>query len=57
LEVRDFQATGVVAFARGTPFYQIRPGKLEVQDRRIAVDKSQIDARVEEIQKVAQALL
>lgn len=26
-EVRDFQTTGVIAFAKGLPFSQVKPGK------------------------------
>jgi hypothetical protein len=26
-EVRDFQTTGVIAFAKGLPFFQVKPGK------------------------------
>ena len=48
-EVRDFQTTGVVAFARGTPFVYPRPGKLVIQGQRVAVDAAQIETRVNEI--------
>lgn len=55
-EVRDFQTTGVVAFARGTPFFRLKAGKLAVQDRRVAVDAAQIDDRVKDIKRVAARL-
>ena len=30
VDIRDFQTTGVVAFARRCPFYMLASGKLEV---------------------------
>jgi cellulose biosynthesis protein BcsQ len=55
-EVRDFQTTGVVAFARGAPFFAMAPGKLSVGDRRVAIDKMQRDERVREIKSVSDRL-
>jgi hypothetical protein len=52
-EIRDFQTTGVVAFARGTPFYRLKPGKLMVQGKRVAVDAAQIKTRKDEIHALA----
>lgn len=40
VEIRDFQTTGVVAFARGCPFYSLDTGKLEVGGRRVQVNES-----------------
>lgn len=57
LEIRDFQTTGVVAFARGTPFFALRPGKRSVGGRRIAIDASQIDDREKEIINLARKLI
>jgi cellulose biosynthesis protein BcsQ len=37
-EVRDFQTTGVVAFARGCPFYAMQSGRMVVSGRRIQVN-------------------
>jgi cellulose biosynthesis protein BcsQ len=56
LEVRDFQTTGVVAFALGKPFFALQPGKRSVSGRRIAVDRLQIDDRVKEIKALATQL-
>lgn len=39
VDVRDFQTTGVVAFARGCPFYSLPSGKLDVAGRRIQVNE------------------
>lgn len=37
VDIRDFQTTGVVAFARGCPFYSLRAGRLEILGRRVDV--------------------
>jgi cellulose biosynthesis protein BcsQ len=39
VDVRDFQTTGVVAFARGCPFYALRSGRLDVMGQRIQVNE------------------
>jgi hypothetical protein len=39
VEIRDFQTTGVVAFARGCPFYALRPGRLDVMGQRVKVNQ------------------
>jgi cellulose biosynthesis protein BcsQ len=36
-EIRDFQTTGVVANARGCPFYQLKAGRLDVLGKRVSV--------------------
>jgi len=35
VEIRDFQTTGVVAFARGCPFYSMPTGRLDVGGQRV----------------------
>jgi cellulose biosynthesis protein BcsQ len=57
LEIRDFQTTGVVAFARGTPFSALQPGRLSVGGRRIAIDASQIRDRAGEVENLARKLM
>lgn len=37
VEIRDFQTTGVVAFARGCPFYKQPSGKLNIGTQRVQV--------------------
>lgn len=37
VEIRDFQTTGVVAFARGCPFYAQPSGKLKIGTQRVQV--------------------
>lgn len=38
-EVRDFQTTGVVAFAKGTPFYNLSSGRLNINGQRVRVNE------------------
>lgn len=37
VNIRDFQTTGVVAFARGCPFYELPSGRLDVMGQRVQV--------------------
>ncbi len=37
IEVRDFQTTGVVAFAKGLPFSKLKPGKQSINGHRVQV--------------------
>ncbi len=37
IDVRDFQTTGVVANARGCPFYKLRAGRLDVLGQRVQI--------------------
>lgn len=37
VEIRDFQTTGVVAFAKGSPFSRLRPGKQNIGGHRVQV--------------------
>jgi cellulose biosynthesis protein BcsQ len=39
VDIRDFQTTGVVAFARGCPFYRLQSGRLDVMGQRIQVNE------------------
>lgn len=41
VDIRDFQTTGVVAHARGTPFYKVRSGYLQVGNQRVRVNEAQ----------------
>lgn len=38
-EVRDFQTTGVVAFAKGAPFYSLPSGRLNINGNRVRVNE------------------
>lgn len=57
VEIRDFQTTGVVAFARGCPFYQVRPGKLDVAGQRIQVNADQLEKAIEAVDGLVQRLV
>jgi cellulose biosynthesis protein BcsQ len=37
IDVRDFQTTGVVAFAKGSPFYKLSAGRLSIGGQRVQV--------------------
>lgn len=39
-EVRDFQTTGVVAFAKGCPIFCLRPGKQDIGGHRVQVKEA-----------------
>jgi len=39
VDVRDFQTTGVVAFARGCPFYCMPTGRLDIGGHRVRVNE------------------
>ena len=46
VEIRDFQTTGVVAFARGCPFYCMPTGRLDIEGHRVRVNKDYKDGCV-----------
>lgn len=48
-DVRDFQTTGVVAFARGTPFAVMPTGKLTISGHRVQVKPEYRDLALEAI--------
>lgn len=39
VDIRDFQTTGVVAFAKGCPFYSMPTGRLDVGGHRVRVNE------------------
>jgi hypothetical protein len=43
VDVRDFQTTGVVVYARGCPFYELEPGRLTVMGQRIQVNRPYLE--------------
>ena len=56
ISVRDFQTTGVVAFARGCPIHRLSAGKLEVKGRRVQVNEDQRQECVSAIKKLVSSL-
>ena len=57
VQVRDFQTTGVVAFARGCPFFALKSGKLDIGGRRVQVNAEQKRLCVDEIGRVVERLM
>src|SRR5260221_10516240 len=55
-EVRDFQTSGVVAFARGTPFATMNSGTLAVAGQRVKVNAEQLDENRKVVDKLAKRL-
>jgi hypothetical protein len=47
VDVRDFQTTGVMAFAKGTPLYNLQTGKRDVMGQRVVVNQEYKDNCVE----------
>lgn len=56
VEIRDFQTTGVVAFARGCPFYQLRSGRLDIQGRRVRVEPEYLKNCIQAMDEVVENL-
>lgn len=52
VDIRDFQTTGVVAFARGCPFYRLSSGRLDVMGQRIQVNESQRQLAVDAVDQL-----
>lgn len=52
VEARDFQTTGVVAFAKGCPFFKLQPGRITVGGQRIQVKAEYLEKCQEEIDKI-----
>jgi cellulose biosynthesis protein BcsQ len=56
VEVRDFQSTGVVAFARGLPFSRLSAGKQTIGNHRVQVNESQRQRCIEAIDELVAKL-
>lgn len=56
VSIRDFQTTGVVAFARGCPFYELKSGRLEVMGQRIQVNEEYRQKCIEAVQELVALL-
>jgi cellulose biosynthesis protein BcsQ len=56
VEIRDFQTTGVVAFARGCPFYKQPFGKLHIDGHRVQVKEDYRDKCIEAIDTLVDKL-
>ena len=56
VEVRDFQTTGVVAFAKGQPFSKVRVGKQTINGHRVQVKKEYLDHSQDAMKKLVNCL-
>ena len=56
MDVRDFQTTGVVSFARGCPFYNLPSGRLDLLGQRVQVKEDYRQNCVDNIEKLVQKL-
>jgi len=56
VDVRDFQTTGVVAFAKGQPFSHVRTGKQTVNGHRVQVKQDYLDNCVDSLEGLAKLL-
>ena len=56
LSVRDFQTTGVVAYARGCPMDQLTAGRKQLQGRRVQVNETQRQLCVDAINTIVEKL-
>lgn len=56
VDIRDFQTTGVVAFARGYPLFAQRPGRFDVMGKRVRVDGDYLANSVAAVQTMVDML-
>lgn len=56
-EVKDFQTSGVVAFARGAPFITMKAGTLSVAGQRVKVNNEQLKQNRDKVNELASRLL
>ncbi len=56
VNIRDFQTTGVVAYAKGTPFSRMRAGRLDIGGHRVRVDEAMRLLCVEAIDDIVDRL-
>ncbi|MFZ1179919.1 MAG: hypothetical protein WAN92_00080 [Herbaspirillum sp.] len=56
IDIRDFQTTGVIAFAKGLPFSHVRAGKQFVNGHHVQVKKDYLDNCVTSLEELAKSL-
>ena len=56
VSVRDFQTAGVVAFARGCPFYNMPTGRIDIGGRRVRLENDQKQNCIDALEKVVAML-
>lgn len=56
VEIRDFQTTGVVAFAKGQPFHSVSVGKQTINGHRVQVKSEYLENAKDNVHTLASAL-
>jgi len=56
VDIRDFQTTGVVAFAKGLPFSRLQSGKQTIGGHRVQVKQEYLDNSITAIESLVSAL-
>jgi cellulose biosynthesis protein BcsQ len=56
VEVRDFQTTGVVAFAKGQPFSCVRPGRQSINLHRVQIKADYLQLSMDAINNLVEKL-
>jgi cellulose biosynthesis protein BcsQ len=56
VDIRDFQTTGVVAFAKGCPFYSLPTGRLDIGGHRVRVNDDYKDLCVDAVDELVDRL-
>jgi len=56
VDIRDFQTTGVVAFAEGQPFTQVRTGVHNIGGRETQVNRGKLDECIEAVNGLVDSL-
>jgi hypothetical protein len=57
VEIRDFQTTGVVAFAKGCPISQLQSGKQDIGGHRVQVKEDYRINCLQAMDQLVQALI
>lgn len=55
-EVRDFQTCGVVAAARGLPFYEMTAKRYDVFGKRVQVNREQLNPAIAHVKRITSTL-
>jgi cellulose biosynthesis protein BcsQ len=56
VDIRDFQTTGVVAFAKGLPFSKLQAGKTSINGHRVQVKQEYLDNSIRAIENLVAQL-
>jgi hypothetical protein len=56
VEIRDFQTTGVVAFAKGLPFSKLQAGKQSINGHRVQVKQEYLTNSIQSMESLVDHL-